>query len=166
MYYPKKIYKFFNDIWVRHIHIYKELKESSDLENKKYIRASRNRNNLPNTYNTQWIKKIKNWKHRSKKQHQYEKHKLSKGELNYYYNYMDDQQELLFILSKLKEDEWYEVETEDQKVLTCYYNAAKALYESGIVDGECIELSWEFNYFGTTEIYKQNILLRIRMFKN
>ena len=166
MYYSKKIYKFFNDFWIIHVHIYKELKASSDNENKKYIRASRNTKNLPNTYNTQWIKKIKSWKHRSKKHHQYETHKMSKGELNAFYNNMFDQQELLFILSKLKEDEWYEVESEDRKILTPYYDAAKALYEAGLVDGECIELSWEFDYFGTSEIYKQNVLLRITMFKN
>lgn len=164
MFSPKRIYRLFNK-WIRHIHIIKETKIASNPETKKYIRAKRNIHNLPDTWNTQWIKKIKSWKARSKKPHQYNKHKMSNDEINYFYNNAFNQQELLYILSKLKDDEWLEIQTKDKQIISGYYKSALELYEKGIIDGQCICNQWEFNDYGHIKIFKEKILLRVRLLK-
>lgn len=78
-------------------------------EHKEYVRAKRNIHNLPCFENTgtQWIKRIKNWKHRAKVSHSWEKHEISKQEDEVIYNDQMIRNEIFYNLSKLKDGEWY-----------------------------------------------------------
>lgn len=94
--------------WVRSCRkmIHGETKFSVDPEHLPFIRGKRRKSHLPNTWDTQWIPKFKSWKDRSKVKHQWEKHEKSKEELNKYYNYSWDKDQLLFRLKNYKGD-WY-----------------------------------------------------------
>ena len=55
---------------------------SDDSEHKPYVRAKRNKNNLPDPWdNTKPLPMFKSWKHRSKCRKQWMKHKVSLNEL-------------------------------------------------------------------------------------
>ena len=60
-----------------------ERKQACDKDIKPYIRPKRNINYLPDSWNTKWInvRQFRNWKHRCKKKHQWEKHKQTPDEI-------------------------------------------------------------------------------------
>ena len=83
----------------------KERLLSVDEEHKPYIRSKRSINYLPNSWDTQWIRRPKkSWKEKSKNKHQYDKvyHTLSektrdRGALNDEF----EENELLFLFHRL-----------------------------------------------------------------
>ena len=73
----KKIFRM--DFFCRHIRTRNEHAANSNPEHKKYVRKARGPRNLPNSWDTQWIKKTQSfsWKDRCKKSFQHLRHRLS-----------------------------------------------------------------------------------------
>ncbi len=59
----------------------KERALSLDEMHKPYVRGSRKSNNLPDSWDTTWIRRQKSWKYRCRKKHQWEKHKKKPAEI-------------------------------------------------------------------------------------
>ena len=80
----------------------REKRLSADQEQQEFIRGKRNINHLPNSWDTQWIKRPrKSWKEKSKNKHQYDKvyHTLSEkvNDRNFLKEKFDEE-EFLFLL--------------------------------------------------------------------
>ena len=56
---------------------------AQDSMHNPYVRAKQNGNNLPEGWDTKWIKRQKSWKHRSKKKKQWVFHKKSDNEIKF-----------------------------------------------------------------------------------
>jgi len=56
---------------------------SQDEMHKPFVRPKRNKNNLPDSWDTKWIKRRKSWKHRVKKKKQWMPHIMSVFEWKY-----------------------------------------------------------------------------------
>ena len=136
---------------------------AADNEHKQYIRAKRNIVHLPDAWDDYVLFRPISWKKRCKKKHQYDKHKLSNYELTYFYYNINVKQKLLYKLSTLPNDKWFEICDIQGNQLVDYniYNAAEELYTEGLVDGECVEIDF-IDYFNKLQTYR--ILLHIRMF--
>lgn len=171
----KLIYRI--DKWARNFSSKKEKCLSADPENKEYIRAKRNLKHLPDSWtNTRWIHKVKSWKKRSKKKHQYEKHVQSEYELNSFYNNVKLKQEFLFKLETLYKKDgigwyyfpiyiyngnyYYHYVTNYREH---YYDVALELYKEGLIYGECYINKWKFVDFGIEKEYTQEVLIKCRI---
>jgi len=78
----KEIYRQ-TDVWIRRLRTQSERRKAADPEIMDLIRPSRNVTNLPDSWDTQFIHKEKSWKHRCRKNHQYEFHYQTEDEINY-----------------------------------------------------------------------------------
>lgn len=56
---------------------------SVDPEIKPFVRAKRSNKNLPNSYDTKWIRRQRSWKHRARKASQHIKHFMTAIEKNF-----------------------------------------------------------------------------------
>ena len=130
-----------------------------DEMHKPYIRAKRNISNLPDTYTrTRWIPIIKNWKHRAKVNHQWEKHKISNEEADKFDKYGSEKNKLLSLLNALPPDEWLYI-----KHYVCYeYSAALDMVINDEVEGYFETWQNKFNDFGVKKIYAGTELIAIR----
>lgn len=161
----KEIYRF--DWWIgKGKSTQNEKKANSDPEVKSYIRAKRQTNNLPDCWDTRWIPKIKNWKHRSKVKHQYDKHKINSVEANAFYNNAAIRQQLLF---DLRSGDWIQVQA--YSGCRTYYHVydydrfemAEKLVEEGLVEPMYKTITWDFDDFGTIITRSKQELIAIRL---
>lgn len=144
--------------WVSGYDSHKEKKLAVSEDHKPYIRAKRNIHNLPDGYTrTRWIKKIKNWKYRSKVGHQWEKHKVTYYEQDKYDPDENAKAEILYQLSKLKKDEWLYIDSGSE----FHYYALKMVMNNEI-EGYFTCTKNEFDNFGIKEVTYRVILTHIR----
>lgn len=157
----------------------KERLLSVDEEHKPYIRSKRSINYLPNSWDTQWIRRPKkSWKEKSKNKHQYDKvyHTLSektrdRGALNDEF----EENELLFLLKTKYKNKWYYFNFETDKngkieldklynvrFSDQWYEVAERLVKKNKIKAKFYTHSWEFNYFGTIEIRTREFITAIK----
>ena len=160
------------DRWARRFSSKREKALSLDEDHKKYIRAKRNKNHLPDSWSdTRWIPKIKSWKNRSKVSHQYEKHVQSEFELNTFYDNIKLKQDFLFKLKTLYNKDgigWYYFVDKDEAKwfnpqIKDFYSIAIELCEEGLVIGDIIYNTWTFVDFGKEKTFYKKILLKCRI---
>ena len=146
------------DAWVSGYDSHREKKFAASDEHKPYIRPARSLKHLPNGYtHTRWIPKVKNWKHRSKVKHQWEKHKISYYENDKFNRYDNEQKEVFYHLSKLKNDDWLYVKYGSE-----LYYAALQLVLTNKIEGYFTCAKHEFDNFGVKEVNYSVTLTHIR----
>jgi hypothetical protein len=151
---------------------------SVDEEHKPYIRGKRSTNYLPNSWDTQWIRRPKkSWKERSKNKHQYDKvyHTLSEKVNNYELKDQFDEEEFLFLLKNRYKDNWYyfhsETDIKKMNLNTLYniiwrhtwYQVAERLVEKGKLEAITYDHLWEFNDFGIIEKRSKTFILAVKL---
>jgi len=89
-----------------------EHRKSCDKEIKPYIRPKRQHKLLPDSWETKWIcvRRYRNWKHRCKKKHQWEKHKQTPNEIKRVTGYFPEK----YLLYLYGHKRWVEVDFEHQ----------------------------------------------------
>jgi hypothetical protein len=172
--------------WIRcglHISHFKSVRRerllSVDEEHKPYIRSKRSTNYLPNSWDTQWIRRPKkSWKERSKNKHQYDKvyHTLSEKVNNYELKDQFDEEEFLFLLKNRYKDNWYyfhytynEAGKIDLNNLysvvhnNTWYDAAERLVKQNKLDVQYYTHSWTFDNFGVIETRTKNFITAVKL---
>ncbi len=99
---------FWDDFFCRNIHTQNERVANSDPDHVEYVRKARSSRNLPNSYDTQWIKKVQSfsWKDRCRKSAQYLRHRLSRLERKHMLR--KEENDLMSILNN--HQGWYKVD--------------------------------------------------------
>ncbi len=138
---------------------HREKQLAVDEMHKPYVRAKRSITNLPDTYlRTRWIPIVKNWKHRAKVKHQWEKHKISNEEADKFDKYGSEKIKLRSLLNALPPNEWFYI-----KEYCCYeYSAAMEMIINDEVEAYFETSQNEFIDFGVKKIYTGTQLIAIR----
>ena len=104
-----------------------EHKRSCDKEIKPYIRSKRQHNLLPDSWNTKWInvRQFRNWKHRCKKRHQWEKHIQKPEEIELVTGSYPEKY-LMYLYGRL--DRWVEIDVR-------HMSQVENMINKGILDG-------------------------------
>ena len=148
----------------KHVGNYSTIQEkriSLDEIHKPYVRSKRSCNNLPDSYsNTRWIHRIKNWKHKSKVKHQWEKHKKTLTELDICENNKALKNEFLYILKTKYKNSWYEFNFLNNDF---YYYIAVDLVNENKLEGKFIIKTWNFNDFNILKTYSRKILIAVKL---
>ena len=140
---------------------------SLDEMHKPYVRSKRSCKNLPDSYtHTRWIHRIKNWKHKSKIKHQWEKHKKTLNELDICENNKALKNQFLYILKTKYKNSWYEfIYLNDTNLWSydVYYSIAIELVQDGILEGKFFNKTWNFEDFGILKTYSKKILIAVKL---
>ena len=138
-----------------------EKRISLDEMHKPYVRSKRSCKNLPDSYtHTRWIHRIKNWKHKSKVKHQWEKHKKTLTELDICENNKALKNEFLYILKTKYKNSWYEFNFLNNDF---YYYIAVDLVNENKLEGKFIIKTWNFNDFNILKTYSRKILIAVKL---
>lgn len=138
-----------------------EKRISLDEMHKPYVRSKRKSKNLPDSYtHTRWIHRIKNWKHKSKVKHQWEKHKKTLTELDICENNKALKNEFLYILKTKYKNSWYEFNFLNNDF---YYYIAVDLVNENKLEGKFIIKTWNFNDFNILKTYSRKILIAVKL---
>ena len=164
-----------------HKSVMNEKRLSVDDEQIPFIRGKRKYNQLPDSWNTQWIvRPKKSWKEQSKNKHQYDKiyHTLSEKTHSYNWSLRDkfEEDELLFLLKTKFKNDWYYFqykcdengkidlkELYNVKFENQWYDVAERLVKSGKVEAKFYKHSWTFDNFGTIEEHSKNFIVAIKL---
>ena len=157
----------------------REKKKSVDEEHKPFIRGKRTTNNLPNSWNTQWIRRPKkSWKEKTKNKHQYDQiqHTLSENVNNWDLNEQFEEEQFLFLLNKKYKNEWYYFHytyNENEKIdlnnlysivhNNTWYNAAERLVKQNKLDVQYYTHSWTFDNFGVIETRTKKFITAVKL---
>lgn len=148
----------------KHVGNYSTIQEKRinlDEMHKPYVRSKRKSKNLPDSYsNTRWIHRIKNWKHKSKVKHQWEKHKKTLTELDICENNKALKNEFLYILKTKYKNSWYEFNFINNDY---YYYIAVDLVNENKLEGKFIIKTWNFNDFNILKTYSRKILIAVKL---
>lgn len=156
-----------------------EKRSSVDNEWKEFIRPKRSINNLPDSWNTQWIRRPKrSWKEKSKNKHQYDKiHHTLKEKTNNFGKLRDqfEEDELIFLLKTKYKDKWYYFNFELDKngkidvnklYNVCFndhwYSVAERLLAKKKIKAKLYTHTWEFNDFGKIKTRSRQFITAIK----
>lgn len=158
----------------------REKRLSADQEQQEFIRGKRNINHLPNSWDTQWIKRPrKSWKEKSKNKHQYDKvyHTLSEkvNDRNFLKEKFDEE-EFLFLLRNRYKDKWYyfyynedkngKIDLNDLYKISYnndWYDVADRLVKAGRIDAQLYTHTWDFDNFGIIERRSRNFIIAVKL---
>jgi hypothetical protein len=160
----------------------REKRLSADQEQQEFIRGKRNINHLPNSWDTQWIKRPKkSWKEKSKNKHQYDKvyHTLSEKVNDHSkLNEKFEEEQFLFLLKNRYKDNWYYfyyAQDKNEKIdlnslysisyKNLWYEVAERLVKEDKLEVIYYTHTWDFNNFGIVETRTRNFIIAVRLKK-
>jgi hypothetical protein len=164
--------------------VMEEKRLSADLEQQEFIRGKRNLNHLPDSWNTQWIKRPKkSWKEKSKNKHQYDQvyHTLSEKVRGINFELRDkfEENEFLFLLKTKFKNDWYyfyyaqdkngKIDLKDLYSISfenSWYEVSERLIKADKLEAIYYTHTWDFDNFGIIERRTKNFILAVRLKNN
>lgn len=161
--------------------VMREKRLSADLEQQEFIRGKRTLNNLPDSWNTQWIRRPeKSWKEKSKNRHQYDKisHTLSEKVhgLNFALRNKFEEEEFLFLLKTKFKNNWYhfqyrfdengKIDLKDLYSISFendWYEVAERLIKNNKLEAMYYTHTWDFDNFGVIERRSKDFIIAVKL---
>ena len=125
-----------------------ERRKSLDETHRPYIRPKRTSRYLPDSWDTKWInvKQYRNWKHRCRKKHQWEKHKQTPKEIERVTGHFPDQY-IMYLYGRV--NRWIEIHWD-------HMDDVERLIEEGKLEGGYVTVT----YWGEWWRYKRKKYLK------